>query len=64
MIPGECWAFEGPGAVVIQLIGKVNIKAVSIEHASQSAMPKGKINSAPKDFSVWVSVLYGFSSYI
>jgi SUN domain-containing protein 1/2 len=53
VLPGECWAFKGSGVAVIQLIGKVNIKAVSIEHASRALWPKGLINSAPKDFSVW-----------
>jgi SUN domain-containing protein 1/2 len=53
MMPGECWAFEGPGAVVIQLIGKVNITAVSIEHASRNLLPRDGMKSAPKDFSVW-----------
>jgi hypothetical protein len=63
MIPGDCWSFKGQGAVVIQLIGKVNITAVSIEHASRSMLPPATIKSAPKDFSVRVSVLYSFSSY-
>jgi SUN domain-containing protein 1/2 len=53
VLPGECWAFEGSGAVVIQLIAKVNIKAVSIEHASRALWPSELISSAPKDFSVW-----------
>jgi SUN domain-containing protein 1/2 len=52
-VPGDCWAFEGSGAVVIRLIGKVNISAVSIEHASRAVLPTGTITSAPKDFSVW-----------
>jgi hypothetical protein len=63
-MPGECWAFEGTGAVVIQLLGKVNITAVSIEHASPALLPAEGIKSAPKDFSVWVCVLYNFSNYI
>ncbi|XP_023717729.1 SUN domain-containing protein 1-like isoform X2 [Cryptotermes secundus] len=53
MIPGECWAFEGSGTAVIQLIGEVNITAVSIEHASPDTLPPEGIKSAPKDFSVW-----------
>ncbi|PNF27965.1 hypothetical protein B7P43_G16430, partial [Cryptotermes secundus] len=52
-MPGECWAFDGSGAVVIQLIGKVNVKAVSVEHTSRSQLLPGLIKSAPKDFSVW-----------
>jgi SUN domain-containing protein 1/2 len=38
---------------VIQLIGKVNITAVTMEHASRALLPKEAIKSAPKDFSVW-----------
>ncbi|PNF35716.1 hypothetical protein B7P43_G16157 [Cryptotermes secundus] len=53
VMPGECWAFKGSGAVVIRLIGKVNITAVSIEHVSRDLLPKGAIKNAPKDFSVW-----------
>jgi SUN domain-containing protein 1/2 len=53
VLPGDCWAFEGSGAVVVQLTGKVNITAVSIEHASRPLLPTGTITSAPKDFSVW-----------
>ncbi|XP_023702583.1 SUN domain-containing protein 3-like [Cryptotermes secundus] len=52
-MPGECWAFDGSGAVVIQLIGKVNVKAVSVEHTSHSQLLPGLIKNAPKDFSVW-----------
>ncbi|XP_023711030.1 SUN domain-containing protein 1 [Cryptotermes secundus] len=52
-MPGECWAFVGSGAVVIELIGKVNVKAVSVEHTSSSHSLPGLIKSAPKDFSVW-----------
>jgi hypothetical protein len=63
-MPGECWAFEGEGAVVIKLIGKVNIAAVSMEHPVHAMFQTDSIKSAPKDFSVWVCVLYIFSSYI
>ncbi|XP_033609335.1 SUN domain-containing protein 2 isoform X2 [Cryptotermes secundus] len=53
VVPGECWAFKGTASVVIQLIGEVNVEAVSIEHASSALLSKEEINSAPKDFSVW-----------
>jgi SUN domain-containing protein 1/2 len=53
VVPGECWAFEGSGAVVIQLIGKVKITAVSVEHASRAVFAAVLKKSAPKDFSVW-----------
>jgi SUN domain-containing protein 1/2 len=53
VVPGDCWAFVGSGAVVIKLIGKVSITAVSMEHASRDVLPTGAIWSAPKDFSIW-----------
>ncbi|PNF38782.1 hypothetical protein B7P43_G12819 [Cryptotermes secundus] len=53
VMPGECWAFEGSGAVVIRLIGKVSIRAVSMEHVSRDTLAAGLRKSAPKDFSVW-----------
>ncbi|PNF31081.1 hypothetical protein B7P43_G16342 [Cryptotermes secundus] len=53
VVPGDCWAFEGSGAVVIQITGKVHITAVSMEHASRDVLPAGALWSAPKDFSVW-----------
>jgi SUN domain-containing protein 1/2 len=53
VMPGQCWAFEGSGAVVIQLVGKVNVTSVSMEHASRAQLTAGLIRSAPKDFSVW-----------
>jgi hypothetical protein len=49
VVPGEFWAFEGLGAVVIQLIGKVNITAVSIAHASRALLPTAAIQSAPNE---------------
>jgi SUN domain-containing protein 1/2 len=53
VVPGNCWAFEGSGAVVIRLILRIRITGVSIEHVSRSLVPAGAISSAPKDFSVW-----------
>jgi hypothetical protein len=52
VIPCECWAFEGSSAVMIQLIGKVNITTVSVEHASRTLLPTPAMKSAPKDLSV------------
>ncbi|XP_068084459.1 klaroid protein isoform X2 [Anabrus simplex] len=52
--PGECWAFRGAqGYLVIRLSGRVKISAFSIEHIPVSLAPNGRIDSAPKDFSVW-----------
>lgn len=54
--PGECWAFSGSqGFLVIKLSGLVQIAAFSLEHIPRSLSPYGRIDSAPKDFTVWVS---------
>ena len=53
--PGQCWAFKGTqGYLVIQLAGTVQPTAFSLEHIPKALSPTGKIDSAPKDFSVWV----------
>ncbi|XP_045476543.1 SUN domain-containing protein 3-like isoform X2 [Harmonia axyridis] len=52
--PGECWAFKGSkGAVLIKLLGKVKITAVSLEHISSKISPTGRLDTAPKDFAVY-----------
>ncbi|CAG2063290.1 unnamed protein product [Timema podura] len=54
VLPGECWPFKGQtGSAIVQLIGPVHISGVSLEHIPKSLSPTGKIDSAPKDFSVW-----------
>jgi len=54
--PGECWAFSGSeGYLVVQLSAAVTVTEVSIEHIPVSLAPSGNINSAPRDFTVWVS---------
>ncbi|PSN46198.1 hypothetical protein C0J52_18531 [Blattella germanica] len=55
VIPGECWAFEGSkGGAIIQLIGKVYITEVSLEHIPAIISPTGEISNAPKEFSIRV----------
>ncbi|VDP41337.1 unnamed protein product [Soboliphyme baturini] len=55
--PGECWAFKGSvGSLVIQLSGVVNITGFSYEHIPKSLSPDGNIDSAPRQFSVYVSI--------
>ncbi|XP_023723329.1 uncharacterized protein LOC111873126 isoform X3 [Cryptotermes secundus] len=52
--PGECWAFSGSqGFLVIKLSGLIQISAFSLEHIPRSLSPYGRIDSAPKDFTVW-----------
>ncbi len=41
--------------VIIQLKGKVLVTEVTIEHIPKTLSPSGKLDSAPKDFSVYVS---------
>ena len=54
VIPGECWAFQNfPGILVIKLTARIKVEAFSIEHMSKLLSPNGKINSAPKEFSVY-----------
>ena len=56
MNPGQCWAFKGAeGYLVLELSGRVKPTAFSVEHIPKALSPTGKIDSAPKDFSVWVS---------
>jgi SUN domain-containing protein 1/2 len=51
--PGQCWAFRGSqGYVVIQLAGIVKPTAFTLEHIPKTLSPSGKIDSAPKEFTV------------
>lgn len=51
--PGECFAFTGPGEIIIKLIKSVFIDAVSIEHILPQMSPNGNISNAPSYFSVY-----------
>lgn len=48
--PGECFAFTGPGEIIIKLIRPVFIDAVSIEHILANQSPDGSISNAPSIF--------------
>lgn len=55
-MPGECWAIAGhTGNAVIQLIAKIIIASISLEHIPKAISPTGETDSAPREFSVWVS---------
>lgn len=51
--PGECFAFTGPGEIVIKLIRSAFIEAVSVEHILPQMSPDGHILAAPSVFSVY-----------
>lgn len=51
--PGECFAFTGPGEIIIKLIRDVFIDAVGIEHILPQMSPDGYILNAPSEFSVY-----------
>lgn len=50
---GECFAFTGPGEIIIKLIKTVFIDAVSVEHILPQMSPDGNISTAPNDFRVY-----------
>ncbi|KAH8371399.1 hypothetical protein KR093_007184 [Drosophila rubida] len=52
--PGECWAFQGfPGFLVLKLNSLVHVTGFTLEHISKSLSPTGRIDSAPRNFTVW-----------
>ncbi|XP_064542643.1 klaroid protein isoform X1 [Drosophila montana] len=52
--PGECWAFQGfPGFLVLKLNSLVYVTGFTLEHISKSLSPTGRIDSAPRNFTVW-----------
>ena len=56
--PGQCWAFKGEsGYIVIQLSVPVRPTGFSLEHIPKSLSMTGSIDSAPRDFTVFVSIL-------
>ncbi|XP_037812679.1 sun domain-containing protein 1 [Lucilia sericata] len=52
--PGECWAFQGfPGFLVLKLNSLVYVTGFTLEHIPKSLAPNGRIDSAPRNFTVW-----------
>ncbi|XP_054736966.1 klaroid protein isoform X1 [Anastrepha obliqua] len=52
--PGECWAFQGfPGFLVLKLNSMVYVTGFTLEHIPRSLSPNGRIDSAPRNFTVW-----------
>ncbi|NWS61342.1 SUN2 protein, partial [Chunga burmeisteri] len=55
--PGYCWPFQGSRSeVLIRLPTRIQLTAVTIQHASKIASPLGTVSSAPRDFTVSVSL--------
>lgn len=53
--PGECWSFQGfPGYLVLKLNNNVFVTGFTMEHIPKLLAPNGRIDSAPKLFTVWV----------
>ncbi|XP_055796732.1 SUN domain-containing protein 2-like [Salvelinus fontinalis] len=51
---GKCWAFHGAqGTLVIALSHPAHVTHVTLEHLPVSNAPTGRIDSAPKAFSVY-----------
>lgn len=62
--PGECWSFQGfPGYLVLKLNNNVYVTGFTMEHIPKSLAPNGRIDSAPKFFTVWVNVQF-FNTFI
>lgn len=61
VLPGECWAIKGAiGSAVIRLLGKIYVTGVSLEHIPKKLSPTGQIDTAPREFSIWVCVYFLF----
>ena len=55
--PGYCWPFQGSRSeVLIRLPTQTRPTAIIIQHASKIASPLGTVSSAPRDFTVSVSL--------
>lgn len=53
-MPAECWAFQGfPGYLVVRTYAIIEVTGFSMEHMSRLLAVDGKIESAPKNFSVY-----------
>ena len=52
--PGQCWAFKGSeGRLVVSLSSPMMPRRFSVEHIPRSLSPKGRIDSAPRNFIVY-----------
>ena len=58
IVPGQCWSFRGfDGYLVIQLSRRIIPTSFTLEHIPKSLAPDGRIDSAPRNFTVHVRSL-------
>ncbi|CAH8651506.1 unnamed protein product [Heterobilharzia americana] len=51
--PGDCWPFHGSkGQAIIRLSSPINITSVTLEHLPKELAPNGRLDSAPRDFTI------------
>lgn len=56
MTPGNCWAFAGDrGQVTIRLAQKVYLSNLTLQHIPKTISLSGSLDTAPKDFVIYVS---------
>ena len=56
--PGYCWPFQGSQSeVLIRLPAKIRPTAITVQHTLKTDSPLRTISSAPRDFTVSVSLL-------
>ena len=54
--PGNCWAFAGDrGQVTIRLAQKVYLSNLTLQHIPKTISLSGSLDTAPKDFVIYVS---------
>lgn len=57
LAPGACFGFSGSQAtVVLHLAKPIIVEAIALTHVSREMTPSLCVNSAPKDFDVYVSL--------
>lgn len=57
MTPGNCWAFSGDrGQVTIRLAQKVYLSNLTLQHIPKTISLSGSLDTAPKDFVIYVSM--------
>jgi hypothetical protein len=64
-MPGQCFPFKGDqGSVIIKLAVPVKPTEFVVEHLPKHISIVGHINSAPKNFTVYVSSRYQIDEYL